>query len=107
MHMQDLPDVEGDKKFNIDTFAGKYGVSAVANVAATSLSTAYLTAIIIPLVHPNHFRVLPMVLGHTMYLLYFLWGWKNLDGNDMNSVKRFYKIIWNLFYLEYCLYPFI
>ena len=71
------------------------------------LSLAYIVAAIIPFVMKGAFRVWPMVIGHLLYLTYFLYSYKQLDAENVNSVKKFYKSIWNLFYLEYVLYPFI
>lgn len=105
--LQDLPDVEGDVKYNIDTLAGKYGVQKVANAASTVLALGYVAAIITPFLMPGHFKMLPMVIGHTSFLGYFLISLSKLNGSEISSVKKFYKSIWNLFYLEYCLYPFI
>ena len=119
----------GDIKYNVNTFANKYGVRKVANFATLSLASAYVGSIVLGLTQRQSFHALPMVGGHFGLLVYFLYNYnillqsnkdlsqtnKNSDGSvssskiDMNltSVKVFYKSIWNLFYLEYCLYPFI
>ena len=55
----------------------------------------------------NNFNVLPMAVGHSAYLAYFVYSYLNFQPESMTSLKKFYKTIWNLFYLEYCLYPFI
>ena len=107
IYIQDLQDIEGDKKYNISTFASKYGVQTIANIAASVLSCTYILAILLPFIYPNKFRLIPMALGHTTFLIYFLINFKNLNSDDMSSIKEFYKSIWNLFYLEYLLYPFI
>lgn len=104
---KDLPDVEGDKKYNVVTLASTYGVKRIAEISSVVLSLAYCSAIALPILCPNAFKVLPMVAGHLSFLLYFIWNFANLNTGDMRSVKVFYKRIWNLFYLEYCLYPFI
>lgn len=106
---QDLPDVEGDKLYNVSTFASEYGVVRTAAGASTLLCLAYLTAIALPFVPSlrHSFNKGAMVLGHSLYLLYFLSSYSELDAENATSLKRFYKAIWNLFYLEYCLYPFI
>lgn len=103
---KDLPDVEGDVKYKIDTFAAKYGVSKIAAGATITLSLAYLFAMSLPFLLPGSFRVLPMTLGHGALLTYFLVSYSKLDSSSMPSIKQFYKAIWNLFYLEYCLYVF-
>lgn len=53
------------------------------------------------------FNLLPMAAGHSVYLAYFVYSYLNFQPESMASLKKFYKTIWNLFYLEYCLYPFI
>jgi homogentisate solanesyltransferase len=110
---KDLPDVEGDKKYDIETFASKYGVKAVARISSALLVLAYVYAIAVPfttaLGGPS-FNKVPMVGGHASFLVYFLWSFMKFDQDptsNPSSLKRFYKSIWNLFYLEYCLYPLI
>lgn len=109
--MQDLPDVEGDKKYDIGTFAATYGANKTAAGASLVLASAYLAAIALPLLGPvaarGSFRKVSMIGGHAAYLLYFAWSYFRLNAEDMNSLKQFYKRIWNLFYLEYLLYPLI
>lgn len=104
---QDLTDVEGDVKYDITTFASKYGVRGVARFASSLLSIAYCAAVALPFVLKNSFRVYPMVFGHLALLVHFLWNYRKLEPSNMDSVKEFYKAIWTNFYLEYFLYPFI
>jgi homogentisate solanesyltransferase len=114
---KDLPDVEGDKKYAIETFATKYGVKSVARLSSAILSLAYIAAIATPFSTRTGgaaFNRLPMVGGHSLFLAYFLWSYNKFDKanrgseeTDAASLKRFYKSIWNIFYAEYCLYPFI
>lgn len=99
----------------------------VANFASMSLVMGYVTSIVLGACNMKSFNPIPMIGGHTALLTYFLYNYNillksNRNGssnsvsgsadaskNDLNlvSVKIFYKSIWNLFYLEYCLYPFI
>lgn len=102
-----MSDVEGDLKFNVSTFASKYGVKRIADAASVVLGTAYAGAIALPFILPGTFKIVPMVAGHTALMAYFLVSYSKLDAKDRVSVKGFYKAIWNMFYLEYCLYPFI
>lgn len=104
---KDLPDVEGDVKYNIKTLASTYGVKAVATGATAALTSTYMLAIALPMLLPGIFNAIPMMAGHGALMVYHLWSYKQLDPNDMNSIKAFYKAIWNSFYMEYCLYPLI
>lgn len=107
LYAQDLSDVAGDSKYNINTFATKYGTQRVAALATAVLSLAYVTAMALPLFLPGAFRRAPMTLGHGALLAYFLQSYSNLDGDNAASIRAFYKAIWNLFYLEYVLYVLI
>lgn len=104
---KDLPDIEGDKKYSIDTFAAKYGVETIANGATAVLSLAYMVAISLPFLLPGSFNKIPMITGHAAPLIYFIWSRSKLNPNSMTSIKGFYKAIWNMFYFEYCIYPLI
>ena len=102
-----MTDIAGDRQYEITTFATKYGVARIAQLGTVILSIAYLVAIFLPFIFPSYFRRLPMTLGHSLFLVYGLNNYRTLNPDDMNSTKTFYKRIWNLFYLEYILYPFI
>ncbi len=99
--------MKGDEKYSISTFATKYGIGTIAKLSTIALCLAYAGAISLPFLLKGKFKVLPMTLGHFAFLVYSLINYQKLDANDMTSVKKFYKSIRNLFYLEYILYPFI
>merc|ERR1719163_655831 len=105
---KDLPDVAGDIKGGIDTFASRLGVRKVANGASAALALNYAGA----------FRRWLMAGGHLLAAGWLFKAWKELDANagsgkevglqpDQGAIKEYYKQIWNLFYFEYLLYPFI
>ena len=104
---KDLPDVEGDVKYGIKTFASTYGVKAIATGATAALTSTYLLAIALPALLPGAFNALPMVAGHAALMVYHLYSYSKLDPTSMDSIQAFYKAIWNSFYLEYVLYPLI
>jgi homogentisate solanesyltransferase len=105
---KDLPDIEGDIKYNITTFASKFGAKAVSQFATVLLSSTYTIAMAIPYITPKGtFKALPMTLSHGSFLIFFLYSFSKLDTSKMSSINDFYKAIWKLFYLEYCIYPFI
>ena len=108
---KDLPDVEGDVKYNIETFASKYGIKKIAQTATFVLLTAYAIAASLPFTALiGAFKTLPMTGGHIFLATFLLYGYNNLnnEGYTTASVKKYYfTTIWNCFYMEYCLYPFI
>lgn len=105
---KDLPDVEGDLKYNIGTFASKYGVKNVAGLATGMLSAAYLMAIALPMLptFAGSFNKLPMIAGHIIALAYNLSIFKDFSNSEgkMMDAKMYYRSVWNLFYGEYLLY---
>lgn len=53
------------------------------------------------------FIMIPMIGGHVALALALIFQYKQLDPDSMGSVKKYYKHIWDLFYLEYGLYTMI
>lgn len=105
---KDLPDVVGDAAYKVSTFATRYGVRAVAKGACTALGAAYACAVALALGTPaGMFRRVPMAVGHSLLAAKLSRTYAALDDKSMASIKRFYRGIWDLFYLQYMLYPFI
>mmetsp|Transcript_11849 Transcript_11849/g.23979 ORF Transcript_11849/g.23979 Transcript_11849/m.23979 type:complete len:371 (+) Transcript_11849:44-1156(+) len=105
---KDLPDVEGDVKAGISTFASERGVAKVAKYGAFALGLNYAGAIITALVAPRGtFNKAAMVLGHAALGGWLLKKWRGGNVDDAQGVKRFYKGVWDLFYAEYALYTLI
>ena len=105
---KDLPDVEGDKKANISTFAIKVGVDKIAKGGAAVLALNYLAAIAVGFFSKaGAFNRVSMIVGHGALLTWLLRNFSRCDTNDVKSVKGFYKNIWDLFYSEYALYTLI
>lgn len=105
---KDLPDIEGDKAFEIETFATKIGVKNIANGASVLLFLNYVHAILTGLLSKaGTFNKLPMIGGHAALAAALVYRFTKLDPESMRSVKLYYKHIWDLFYLEYGLYTLI
>jgi len=105
---KDLPDIEGDRKGGIDTFASRMGPAKVAKGATAVLLLNYLGAIATPLLAAQGaFRSGLMVGGHALAAAWLVKSWRALDASSVASIKTFYGQIWNLFYFEYLMYPFI
>merc|ERR1712087_747774 len=105
---KDLPDIEGDRKGGIDTFASRAGPQRVANIATLVLLLNYVGAIVTAVAAAaGTFRRVLMVSGHAFAAAWLARSWSRLDASSAASIKGFYKQIWNLFYFEYLMYPFI
>lgn len=105
---KDLPDVEGDKAYNISTFATKVGVSKIAKGATLCLLLNYIHAIGTGLLSKvGTFNPIPMIGGHAALAVMLLTRFRELEPEKLASIKKYYKHIWDLFYLEYFLYTLI
>jgi len=105
---KDLPDIEGDKAFNIKTFATKIGVDKIAKGATVCLLLNYVHAILTGVLSKaGAYNPIPMIGGHAALASMLIYRFKQLDTSEMRSIKTYYKHIWDLFYLEYVLYTLI
>ncbi|CAM9463683.1 unnamed protein product [Heterosigma akashiwo] len=105
---KDLPDIAGDKKYGVSTFATRLGVRKVAKYSSLVLGANYVSAVLNAAFAPaHHFRKPVMVVAHTLFAGYLFKSYKELDAESTASIKQFYGRIWDLFYAQYCIYPFI
>ena len=96
------------KAYSIDTFATKVGVKRIAQGATVALFFNYVQAVATGVLSAaGTFRRIPMIGGHVALAGLLLARFRQLDPDSMPSVKKYYKHIWDLFYLEYALYTLI
>jgi len=104
---KDLPDVEGDKAYGIDTFATRLGVEKIAWGAVLLLMSNYVGAVAAAVLYPAVFNRPIMGGMHAIFGCILLTeAWK-MDKRRYHkkSIQSFYRSIWNLFYSEYLLLP--
>ncbi|PSS13768.1 Homogentisate solanesyltransferase [Actinidia chinensis var. chinensis] len=106
---KDLPDVEGDRKFQISTFATKLGVRNIASIGSGLLLLNYVGAILAAIFMPQAFRRSLMIPAHTIlaFSLIFQAWWLEKANYTQEAISGFYRFIWNLFYAEYIMFPFM
>jgi homogentisate phytyltransferase/homogentisate geranylgeranyltransferase len=102
---KDVPDMEGDKKYQITTFTILLGKATVFNLARGVITLCYLGIIV------GGFFLVPSVNYSFLFiahlgLLGLLW-WRSQDVNleQKSEIVSFYQFIWKLFFLEYLLFP--
>ncbi|GMP87130.1 hypothetical protein CsSME_00039645 [Camellia sinensis var. sinensis] len=95
---KDLPDVEGDRKFQISTLATKLGVRNIAFLGSGLLLLNYIGAILAAVFMPQVFKRSLMIPAHTILALSLIF---------QEAISEFYRFIWNLFYAEYAMFPFM
>jgi homogentisate phytyltransferase/homogentisate geranylgeranyltransferase len=102
---KDVPDLEGDKQYNIKTFTLLLGKRAVFNLACWVITLCYLSMILAGIGNLSGVNEMFLIISH-LGLLGLLWWrsqWVNLE--DKNAIAQFYQFIWKLFFLEYLLFP--
>lgn len=89
---KDLGDVEGDIKGGIQTFASRFGPSAVANFASGVLLLNYVAAIATAVLAPaGTFRRWLMVGGHAAAAAWLLRTVRMYQMDSAASIKAYYK----------------
>jgi homogentisate solanesyltransferase len=106
---KDLPDVEGDIRYGIRTFATSLGVRKIAALGSGILLLNYAGAVYTALRHPALFNRGVMAGGHALLGLVLVARTVALDkaGYSRKAIQEYYRWIWNLFYCEYLLFVFI
>ncbi|KAJ6839585.1 putative homogentisate phytyltransferase 2, chloroplastic [Iris pallida] len=106
---KDLPDVEGDRKFQISTLATKLGVRNIAFLGSGLLLANYLCAILVAIYMPQAFRRNLMIPAHALLALGLIFQtWVLEQANyTKEAISEYYRFIWNLFYAEYIIFPLI
>ncbi|KAM7524632.1 hypothetical protein LguiA_014534 [Lonicera macranthoides] len=106
---KDLPDVEGDRKFQISTLATTLGVRNIAFLGSGLLLINYVGSVVAALCMPQAFRSSLMIPVHTVLALSVIFqAWLLERANyTKEAISGYYRFIWNLFYAEYIIFPFI
>ncbi len=106
---KDLPDIEGDRKYNISTFASRLGVRRVALLGSGLLLANYLFAVVLAVSMPGAFRSWVMGPAHAVLGAALVYNTAQLDASkySQQAIKAFYAFVWTLFYSEYALLPWI
>ncbi|GMY14350.1 homogentisate solanesyltransferase, chloroplastic [Fagus crenata] len=106
---KDLPDVEGDRKYQISTFATKLGVRNIAFLGSGLLLVNYVASVLAAIYMPQAFNRSLMIPFHAILALILIFQvWVLEQANyTKEAISGFYRFIWNLFYAEYIIFPFI
>lgn len=102
---KDVPDLEGDRQYQIQTFTLALGKPAVFHITRWIITLAYLVTItagllMLPTINPWFF-----VGSHTVLLGLLWWRSQDIDLEEKGSIADFYQFIWKLFFWEYLVFP--
>ena len=106
---KDLPDIEGDAKYNIKTFAILYSPKVVLIMGNLLVGLAYTGTIYMKwldyiMTEIPSFKTKVLLVGHLILLGLFIINAFSIRLNEHQSIKKFYTRFWWFFFAEYALY---
>lgn len=101
---KDMPDVDGDRKYQIMTLSIKFGPATVFKIGLTLMTILYVALIITGTIGVNGVNGTALIISHLL-LLGIMWaiGIK-VDTSKKAAITRYYLFVWVLFYSEYIFY---
>lgn len=104
---KDIPDIEGDKVFGIQSFSVRLGQKRVFWICVSLLEMAYGVALLVGAASPCLWSKIITGLGHAILASILWYQAKSLDLKSKAAITSFYMFIWKLFYAEYFLIPLV
>ncbi len=98
---KDLPDTEGDSRFKVGTLAVRKGKHIAFLLGVLLVTVAYVFLILWGFFFDFS---IAFNLYHIGALGFFAWWAYRVNLDNQDSLKRFYKLYWILFFLEYLSY---
>jgi homogentisate phytyltransferase/homogentisate geranylgeranyltransferase len=102
---KDVPDMEGDKQYNITTFTLLLGKSAIFNLSRWVITVCYLGMLLAGIFWLHKANFLFLAIAHCSLLALLWWRSQKVDLTEKKAIASFYQFIWKLFFLEYLLFP--
>jgi homogentisate phytyltransferase / homogentisate geranylgeranyltransferase len=102
---KDVPDLEGDRQYQIQTFTMVVGKSNIFNLTRWAITIAYLGTVGAGLLILSTVNIWFLAISHTGLLGLLWWRSQDIDLEDKGSIADFYQFIWKLFFLEYAIFP--
>ncbi len=103
--LKDIPDIEGDRTYNINTFTVRLGGKTVFNFSLIVLTICYLGITIAGVfLLPSVNRVM-LASSHLLLMGFMLGKSQGVEMEDKSAIATFYQFIWKLFFLEYIIFP--
>ncbi len=102
---KDIPDIEGDRRYQISTLTLRLGARTVFELARWVIVGCYLVTSVgaflwVPQVNP-----IVLAIAHGVALLGLWWRSRDVDLEDKVAIAACYQFIWKLFFLEYIMFP--
>ena len=102
---KDVPDIDGDKKYQITTFTILMGKRTIFKLVLWLITYCYLGVIIGGYFLRFQANYLGLIIGHLVLLILLWWRSQDVNLEEKSEIASFYQFIWKLFFLEYLLFP--
>ena len=102
---KDVPDLEGDRQYKINTLTLVIGKPAVFNLSRGVITVCYFGMMLAGLFWLTSLNVSFFVTSHIVLLGLLWWRSRDVDLSEKSAIADFYQFIWKLFFLEYLLFP--
>ncbi|KAK7355441.1 hypothetical protein VNO80_14697 [Phaseolus coccineus] len=104
---KDIPDVDGDKTFGIQSFSARLGQKRVFWICVSLFEMAFGIALMAGLTSSSLLIKIVVGLGHVVLASILWYQAKFVDLSSKASIRSFYMLIWKLLYVAYFLMPLI
>ncbi|KAK7392588.1 hypothetical protein VNO78_21031 [Psophocarpus tetragonolobus] len=104
---KDIPDIEGDKTFGIQSFSTRLGQKKVFAICISLFEMAFGVGILAGATSSFLWTKIVSVLGHAILGSILWYRSKSVDLSDKTSIRSYYMLIWKLLYVAYFLLPLI
>ena len=102
---KDVPDMEGDREYNITTFTILLGKPAIFNLSRWVITVCYLVMIALGFVWLSEVNLAFLIISHLGLLVLLWWRSQKVNLDSKAEIASFYQFIWKLFFWEYLLFP--
>lgn len=102
---KDIPDMEGDRLYNISTFTLRLGAKVVFNLGLGVITFCYLSLMVVGLLGIRGVNPIGLFISHFLVLGLLWWRSGDVKLEDQRAIASFYQFIWKLFFLEYLIFP--
>lgn len=103
--LKDIPDMTGDKQYQINTFTLQLGAPFVFNLSLALLAFGYTAVAVSSWLWLPQINSIFASVTHLSVLALMYWRSRRVDLTHPPTVAKFYQFIWKLFFLEYILFP--
>ena len=98
---KDIPDMEGDRQFRINTLSLRLGARKVFLIGNALIGSAYLLLLISPALVDFRISTPVLLITHLTFSVLLWMAGRRVSLGNRASVYRYYQFIWVLFFLEY------